>query len=98
MVQLKKKEDMIKMTACIKCDSVKNVGASGVCRKCYMKQWSKEHQKEYKRRPYVITKQKRQRKTVCSTLKTHHHDMEDDPESLTTDFMQKMIGIKCSDD
>ena len=32
---------------------------------------------------------------VCSTLKQHARDLKDDPERLSTEFMQKMIGVEC---
>lgn len=38
--------------------------------------------------------QNRQR-AVCNTLKKHAEDLEDDPERLSTEFMQKIIGVKC---
>jgi len=33
---------------------------------------------------------------VCTMIKQHHEKMKDDPEHLTTDFMQKMLGRKCN--
>lgn len=32
---------------------------------------------------------------VCDTLKKHAKDLKDDPERLSTEFMQKMIGVNC---
>ncbi len=32
---------------------------------------------------------------TCNLIKKHHEEMKDDPEHLTTEFMQKLIGIKC---
>ena len=36
-------------------------------------------------------------KQICNIIKKHHNDMKNDPEHLTTDFIQKMVGIKCLD-
>ena len=33
--------------------------------------------------------------TACNILKDHAHDLKDDPERLSTEFLQKMIGVKC---
>lgn len=35
------------------------------------------------------------KKQTCKILKEHAKEMQDDPEHLTTEFMQKLIGIKC---
>ncbi len=32
---------------------------------------------------------------TCKILREHAKEMKDDPEHLTTEFMQKLIGIKC---
>ena len=32
---------------------------------------------------------------TCEIIKKHHEDMKDDLESLSTEFIQKMIGRKC---
>lgn len=32
---------------------------------------------------------------VCTILKRHAIDLKDDPEHLTTDFLQKLIGRDC---
>ena len=58
-----------------------------------VKERQRERNKEYNGRPDV--KDKRMENEVCSILKKHHTDMKDDPESLSTEFMQEMIGIKC---
>lgn len=36
----------------------------------------------------------RREKSVCTTLKRHASDLKDDPERLSTEFMQNLIGIK----
>ncbi len=33
--------------------------------------------------------------SVCAILKKHHLKLKDDPERLTTEFMQNLIGVKC---
>ena len=33
--------------------------------------------------------------SVCDTLKQHARDLKNDPERLSTEFMQKIIGVKC---
>jgi hypothetical protein len=32
---------------------------------------------------------------TCKMLKQHHDDMKDDPESLSTEFIQNLIGVEC---
>jgi len=32
---------------------------------------------------------------TCEIIREHHEEMKDDPEHLTTEFMQMMIGRKC---
>ena len=34
-------------------------------------------------------------KTVCGVLKDHAEDLKDDPERLSTEFLQRIIGVKC---
>ena len=33
--------------------------------------------------------------SVCDILKQHAQDLQNDPERLSTEFMQKMIGVEC---
>jgi len=75
------------------------------------KRWKKknpEKAKETHRRLYCeywernkdeINKKKREhrKEVVCDIIKKHHEDMKDDPESLTTEFIQKIVNIKCDD-
>lgn len=35
------------------------------------------------------------RKNACEILKEHHKTTKDDPDSLTTEFLQEQIGILC---
>jgi len=32
----------------------------------------------------------------CKFIYFHHHNMKDDPEALSTEFLQDMFGVKCS--
>jgi hypothetical protein len=32
---------------------------------------------------------------TCRIIRKHHEDMKDDPEHLTTEFIQKLIGREC---
>lgn len=34
-------------------------------------------------------------KTVCTILKDHAESLKDDPERLSTEFLQRLIGVKC---
>ena len=40
-------------------------------------------------------KEKKLNTKTCKILKEHVKEMKNDPEHLTTKFMQKLIGIKC---
>ena len=33
---------------------------------------------------------------VCTLIQAHHEALKDDPERLTTDFMEEIIGVKCN--
>ena len=35
------------------------------------------------------------KKNACEILKEHHKTIKDDPDSLTTEFLQEQIGILC---
>jgi len=35
------------------------------------------------------------KKSTCTTITEHHETMKDDPEHLSTDFIQKLIGKDC---
>ena len=32
---------------------------------------------------------------TCNIIKNHHEEMKDDPEHMTTEFIQKIVGRKC---
>lgn len=34
---------------------------------------------------------------VCKIILKHHEDMKDDPEHLSTEFIQKLIKVKCNE-
>lgn len=34
-------------------------------------------------------------RSACSILQQHAKDLRNDPERLSTDFMKKIIGVKC---
>jgi len=61
---------------------------------------------QYKRNAKQISKMKHDRRvhisggcpTVCKMLEKHHTKMKDDPESLSTEFMQMIIGRDCTED
>ena len=36
------------------------------------------------------------REITCEIIKEHHGTLKEDPEHLSTDFIQKIIGINCS--
>jgi len=72
------------------------------------KQQNKEKHKEHSKRYYENNKEKvaKYRKNhykkrpksgsqICKIIKKHHDDMKDDPESMSTEFIQKMIGVDC---
>jgi len=33
--------------------------------------------------------------STCSTIRKHHENMKDDPERLSTEFLQNILGRKC---
>lgn len=51
--------------------------------------------KKYFKHKKIPIKQKRKYLSTCGFLKQHVHDLKDDPERLSTEFIQKMIGVKC---
>lgn len=40
--------------------------------------------------------QKRNKNLTCNILKAHHEELKDDPERLSTDFINQLIGTKCN--
>jgi len=63
------------------------------------KSQQKYHQKKYDENPSMKKEslERFRRSQVCKIIKKHHNDMKDDPESLSTEFMQEMIGVNCND-
>ena len=49
----------------------------------------------YKHKKTNIEHSKKKNLSVCTILKEHAHDLKNDPERLSTTFMQKIIGVKC---
>lgn len=92
-------QTMTSRKVCTKCNTEKDLsafnsmfGRDGVmryqswCRDC-MSIYLKVYRKHY--RACVVDEH------VCDIIKKHHEEMKGDPEHLTTEFMQKMIGSKC---
>jgi len=77
----------IKSTLC-RCG--KPVSAKGMCNTCYCCKYRKEH-------PEAVDKalNNQSHKQTCDILKKHAIELKDDPERLTTKFMQALIGIEC---
>ena len=55
-----------------------------------------EYQKNLaERQGFESLSQYSDRKKACKILREHHETTKDDPESLTTEFLQEQIGILC---
>ena len=83
----------------------------GMCHKCYDLKWqefgSPERQQRTQKRANafalacercklgVVDAKTLRAKSTCTLLKLHHEDLKDDPESLSLEFLQQIIGIKC---
>ena len=67
----------------------------------YRKKIYKAHEKYIKKRIKVDPEFSRHqtelsyKHKICKLIKKHHVDLKDDPEHLTTEFIQKLIGVKC---
>lgn len=35
---------------------------------------------------------------ICKIIRNHHEELKDDPEHLTTEFIQSIMGVKCGQD
>lgn len=70
------------------------VYAKGLCSYCYEKERRKKY---YTKHPEKLKEklEKFHKSKVCKILRKHAEDLKDDPEHLTTEFLQNMIGIKC---
>lgn len=66
------------------------------CMTCYQRNWRRKQSIAWKKRQSkrAIEYQK-QHSGACKILKKHAEDLKNDPERLSTKFMQKIIGIKC---
>jgi hypothetical protein len=91
---------------CTKCGEVKDESefkkykrnnreyVRNLCKLCsnkYSTEWFKQLPPEKKQQYY---KSAWNHKT-CKIITEHHEQMKDDPEHLTTDFIQKVVGEKC---
>lgn len=69
-------------------------GHSDTCKTCSLEiQHSKHPGKRGSLPKEKISQPKR--RDACVTMKVHHKEMKDDPDHLTTAFIQKVIGRKC---
>ena len=93
---------------CKECGEDRKHKAKGMCHMCYKKK--RYHEIRYKKNKDELDKRKdsvdklnnleRQpfKKQTCDLVKKHHEDLKDDPESLSTDFLKKLINVECDDD
>lgn len=72
---------------CVSCGK-KEAHAKGLCPTCYKRGYIKTH-------PAYMERQGSRNNYVCDILTKHADEMKDDPEHLTTEFLQEIIGIKC---
>jgi hypothetical protein len=76
--------------------SRKRDGIFHVCKKCEREshEYKKvENPKPRGRKPSDPSG--RTPKAVCDIIKQHHEEMKDDPEHLSTEFLQKLIKVDC---
>lgn len=78
---------------CVVCGK-KEIQYKGMCSSCY----NRRHYKQYCATHPEYHERYKSRNYVCNTLKKHAAEMKDDPEHLTTEFLQDLIGIKCKKD
>ena len=89
---------------CKTCGEIKTYYAKGLCMLCYRrektsnyyKKMKQENPEKYNKHVKTSLAEFTKRKT-CNIIKKHHEDMKDDPEALSTEFIQKIIGVKCND-
>ncbi len=64
---------------------------SGLCSKCYVKQYQKDY---FKKHPDIKKErlEKFHKFNVCKILKKHSDDLKNDPEHLTTKFIRSLIN------
>ena len=58
-----------------------------------LKSWCKDCINDFGRKYWHSLS--RRHRVECRILKKHHEEMKDDPEHLTTGFLQKVIGVEC---
>jgi hypothetical protein len=64
------------------------------CRKNTNVEYSRKRRKiDQQYRKYLADSTRKSR--MCKSLKQHHVDLQFDPDHLTTEFLQNLIGIKC---
>ena len=77
---------------------------SGDTRRKMSEAWKGKPKSEEQRRKMSEAQKKRygtdpntptEREITCEIIKKHHEILKEDPEHLPTDFIQKLIGIKC---
>lgn len=90
---------------CPRCNELKDISEFYPLKRGGYSCWCKECGKKYtlwyyrKRRQAdpdfggVLRSYERNR--TCKILREHHERFSSDPEHLTTEFLQKVIGIKC---
>jgi hypothetical protein len=70
--------------------------AKNLCKRCYNKKRKGDPIcGEICRITVLVNKHDRIKKETCCLIKKHHDEMKDDPERLTTDFIQKLISVNC---
>ena len=82
---------------CQSCNKEKKMYAKELCRSCYVKKRFVDNPESYeKHKEWSYKSLEKVKKTaVCNILKKHAEDLKNDPERLSTKFLQSMIGIKC---
>jgi hypothetical protein len=80
----------------------KKSGLTDTCKKCSYELQHAKHMKGhvsgvqwFLAHKHNINPSQNRRRDACLTIKLHHEEMKDDPERLTTDFIQKITGRKC---
>lgn len=78
---------------CIKCGKNK-VFTGNMCNTCYQYTLYHTTKRRHDNKQHTILLPNRIAST-CKTIRKHHGEMKDDPEHLTTEFIQQMINVKC---
>jgi hypothetical protein len=94
-----------KTRICPSCGEYKNFNEQSIyCKDCSCPR-KRRWYKLYPNEPYPFTHKgwgyknkshkKPRRPSVCVIIKNHHNEMANDPEHLSTKFIQSMVGKKC---